>query len=532
VSNSGTAANAFAINGTLINSVFFDNFGGGQATIGASGTLNGTGSVRNRDSATLTNAGTIAIAVDNGATLNSTGALLSGLTNSGVANIAGQLLGAVSNSGTMTLTGMTTGIGAVTQTASGSFNLGGFSTSIGSLAGSGAMNLGAGTVTLGGDGSSTSFAGVISGSGGLIKTGSGRFTLAGINTYTGETRVDAGTLVLAASGQIAGAVRNSATFTNAGTVSGGVINSGDLTSAGTITGALTNNVGGTASLSGVMSGPILNSGLITLTGATTGIGAVSQTDTGSFDLAGFDTAIGNLAGSGAIALGMGTLTLGTIDAPTSFSGVISGSGGLIKTGSLGLLLDGANTYTGLTTVSEGSLVIGESGSLAGSVLNDADLVNGGTIGGLVTNSGTFLNANRILGGLTNTGTVELAGQIDGAVLNNGSITNVASAIVLGQFTQEADGSLDLAGFNSSFGSLAGGGTVALGSGFLMVGADNSSSTFGGVIAGTGGVVKVGTGTFTVTGVNTYSGETRVDAGTLVIGEADAASPMMASATGT
>jgi autotransporter-associated beta strand protein len=70
---------------------------------------------------------------------------------------------------------------------------------VGSIASSGtdgAINLGANTLTTGGNNASTSYGGNINGTGGLTKTGSGTLTLTGSNTYTGRTTVSQGTLLL------------------------------------------------------------------------------------------------------------------------------------------------------------------------------------------------------------------------------------------------------------------------------------------------------------------------------------------------
>ena len=56
--------------------------------------------------------------------------------------------------------------------------------------------LGGAQLTTGGDGTSTTFSGVVSGAGSLVKTGAGTFTLTNANTYTGSTTVNAGTLAL------------------------------------------------------------------------------------------------------------------------------------------------------------------------------------------------------------------------------------------------------------------------------------------------------------------------------------------------
>src|SRR5215475_3557332 len=85
---------------------------------------------------------------------------------------------------------------------------------IGSLTGSGNVTLGVGTLTTGNDNTNTAFSGVISGAGGLTKIGNGTFSLTGINTYTGPTTVNGGTL--AVNGSIAGSV-----FVNNGGTLGG-----------------------------------------------------------------------------------------------------------------------------------------------------------------------------------------------------------------------------------------------------------------------------------------------------------------------
>jgi autotransporter-associated beta strand protein len=90
-------------------------------------------------------------------------------------------------------------------------------------------------------------------------------------------------------------------------------------------------------------------------------------------------AIGSLSGSGIVLLGGQTLTVGSNNFNTTFSGVIEESGGLTKTGTGTLTLTGANTYTVTTTLTAGVLkVANRSGSATGT---GAVTVTGGTFGG-------------------------------------------------------------------------------------------------------------------------------------------------------
>src|SRR5262249_31212373 len=84
------------------------------------------------------------------------------------------------------------------------------------------------------------------------------------------------------------------------------------------------------------------------------------------------------------------------------------------------------------------------------------------------------------------------------------------------FTIAFGATLDLNGFGQTVGSLAGAGTVTLGSATLAAGGDNTTTTFSGIMSGTGGLIKTGAGTLTLSGAHTYSGGTAINAGTLAI----------------
>ncbi|GAA0649545.1 hypothetical protein GCM10009424_27760 [Sphingomonas ursincola] len=489
----------------------------GTLALSSGGTI--VGAVDN--GASFASAGNVRGQVTNRASLTSTGRLDGGLVNAatGIANLSGVWNGAISNAGTVRLSGLTSGNVAFNQQGSGLFDLAGSFASIGSLAGSGSVQLGSGLLQLGRSNASTSFAGVISGSGGLEKEGTGTFTLTGANSFTGRTLVSGGTLVLASGASLAGSVTNNAVFTNAGTVANGVINNGALVSTGSLNGSLVNNAGATASLSGAFSGNLINRGTVNLTGTTIGIGELSLATGAVFNLGGFATTIGNLTGGGGtVALGSGTLTLGSGTGSQTFDGMITGSGGLTKVSASTFSLSGAQGYTGLTTVNGGTLILGSNASLAGGVLNNARFTNAGRVSGLVTNIATLESTGALNAGLVNaTGaSARIRGILAGSVTNAGTITLTGAISGIGAVTQEATGTFDLGGFGTSIGSLAGSGAVILGAAPLTTGGDNGSSTFAGTVSGDGGIVKTGTGTFVLSGANSYAGLTTVSQGVLSV----------------
>ena len=200
---------------------------------------------------------------------------------------------------------------------------------------------GTSSLTVALDGATNEFGGVISGTGALGVDGNGLIqTLTGINTYTGGTSIIKGTLALTGAGALAA------------------------------------------------------TGALALTSST----AV-------FDMSGVtgDRTIGDLSGvtGSSVVLGAQGLTVGTAN-DTSFAGIISGVGGtLTKAGTGMLALGGVNTFTGLTTLSGGTLQV--NGSLAGALTaqTGTTLQGTGSIGGVVTmNDGSTLAAGNSPGTLT------------------------------------------------------------------------------------------------------------------------------------
>lgn len=194
---------------------------------------------------TVTNAG-VTLAV--GGVLS--GAAAAGLTKAGMGSLIVSAPNTYTgpttiNEGTLQLggaNGVPSG-SAVTVAGGATFDLNNFSDAIGSLAGAGNVNLGSGSLSVGSANTSTTFSGVVRGSGGLTKLGTGTLTLSGDNVYTGVTAVTAGALlvngsqpssnVTVASGAILGGAGTVGTITAAGTVSPGgpgtaMLQSGDV----------------------------------------------------------------------------------------------------------------------------------------------------------------------------------------------------------------------------------------------------------------------------------------------------------------
>lgn len=94
-------------------------------------------------------------------------------------------------------------------------------------------------------------------------------------------------------------------------------------------------------------------------------------------------------------------------------------------------------------------------------------------------------------------------------------------------TLHKSGLLQLGTFNDTVGSIAGAGNISVASGgSLVVGRNDQSTTFSGVMSGTGRLQKVGAGTLTLRGTNSYTGETALSEGTLMVHGSIAASSLL------
>lgn len=285
--------------------------------------------------------------------------------------------------------------------------------------------------------SDTDFGGVIeNGSGSVILTkgGVGTLTLSGANTFTGGTNIKNGSIV------ISGGDNRLAT--------GGSVVLGDVATSGKLV-IGTSAVARTQTLAGL---------------TTTGLG-------------------GNVVG--AHAADNSTLTLNIASGTNVFDGTLGGAGAnenmltLTKTGAGTLTLSGANTYSGPTTLTQGTLQIGVNpvGSITSSAIGTGTLTfNGGTIssdGGTARSIGNAVTftGNAGLGNATNNGTLTFTNSLDlggsartitvnSDVQLDGSFTNSAATSGL---TKAGAGTLTINSANTSFGGTNGfsitGGTV-------------------------------------------------------------------------
>ncbi len=456
------------------------------------------------------------------------------------------------------------------------------------------------------------YAGNMSGSGALTVTGGGNVTLSGTNTYAGGTTVSAGTLTgtttsvqgaitnnaavvfdQATSGTYAGVMSGTGSLTKTGsgtviltndnsygggtTINGGVLQLGNGGTSGSITGnvvvngadsLLAFNRSDTVTFAGDISGAggimLMGPGTVKLTGNNTftggtaiGGGIVQASSDAAFGAAGTTLRIGGGATVQALAsfisdravslLAMGG-TFDTGDNTLTLQGPITGVGSLTKTGAGTLILTGANSYGGGTTVEAGT-VQGNTTSLQGAIVNNATVVfdqgTSGTYAGVMSGTGALIKtgagnltltaANSYIGGTTVSGgtltgnTTSLQGNITNNATvafdqaTNGTYGGILSG--LGALVKSGTGNLTLTGANSYAGGTTVNGGTLTGTTSSLQGSilnnatvafnQGANGTYGGAMSGSGALVKNGTGALTLAGINTYGGGTTVNAGVLI-----------------
>ncbi|MBI2512681.1 MAG: autotransporter-associated beta strand repeat-containing protein [Opitutae bacterium] len=575
LSGTNTYLGGTTINAGLINFSSADNLGAGAITLDGGGLQWAPGNTADVSSR-LTDLGSSGATFDTNGNNVSFASALSGtgsLTKTGSGTLT--LAGTNTYTGATALNGGLVNFASFASLGSGSITIngGGLQWATGNTTDLTASSrydrvVGAAGATFDTNGNNVSFSSALSGTGGLIKAGSGTLTLAADNTYSGGTTINAGTLQLGSGG-------------STGSVSGNIVDNGNLTFNRSDAVTLSNLISGSGTVTQSGSGTLTLSTANTYTGGTVlnagtlGLGTNNAIGTGTLTINGGNlravgsarTLANNVVLSGDFTLGRLTNLAGNIaltknitltsanpdtgSATTStLSGIISGNYGITfadGTNPIGaIVLSGANTYTGNTTLQSGTLTLAHSLALQNSTFN----YSGGSLGFGALTSATF-------GGLAGTQSLALTNASSGAVAltvggNNASTTYSGVLSGAGSLTKNGSGTLSLSGTNTfsggttinaglvnftaadNFGSgaltLNGGGLqwatgstadisshlASLGSSGATFNTNGNNVTFASALTGSGSLTKTGSGTLTLSAANTYTGNTTVAGGTLAL----------------
>ena len=393
-----------------------------------------------------------------------------------------------------------------------------------------------GTTTLNNISRTITISGAIDGAAALavkVTAGTG-WTFTGVNTFTSALTITSGTLTIGGAGSL-----------NSGNYGGAIANSGTFTYASSAAQALSGAISGAGPLNKSGSGTLTLSGANTYSGTTTitagtlklgaaggmpsgnGKGILNIVSPGVFDVAGLTGSADGVTGNGVVtnSTGTGTLNVGSAGTNSAFTGLILNTSAplnLTKSGAGTFTISGANTYSGVTTVSAGTLQLGADNTIpagssvivangatldmnslndtiaalsgAGSVINNnATLtINGNAnlpagqnfngyscIAGMLSGSGTFVKAG--------THAMALRGDnsaYGGPITFSGGTLSVGAAanrLPAGMALSVPSGALfQLDANNQTVATLNGSGSVNLGGGILTLD-QNGSDTFNGVI---------------------------------------------------
>lgn len=374
----------------------------------------------------------------------------------------------------------------------------------------------------------------------VTKSGDGDTYFLSDNTYQGLTTISAGNLRLG-NGGTSGSVAGNINISNP--TAGLIFNRSDMYTYG---------------------GTVSGDGTLTQAGPSYLILTADNTITGDTIISAGTLELGNGGTSGSVAgniINNSNLVFNRSDIST-YGGIISGTGSVVQVGTGRQILTGDSNYNGGTTITSGTLQLGNggtSGSITGNILNNSALVfnrsdtliYGNVISGsgtltqagpgtlILTNSNTYGGGTTISAGTLQIGNGAASGSVVGDIVDNSALAFDRSDIFTyggivsgsGTLTQKGAGTLILNGNNTYSGltnivagilQIGDGGTTGSVVGDIVDNAAlvfNRSDTlnYGGNISGTGTMTQAGAGTLILAGNNTYNGLTTVASGILQIG---------------
>jgi autotransporter-associated beta strand protein len=305
--------------------------------------------------------------------------------------------------------------------------------------------------------------------------------------------------------------------------------------------AITKEGNGTLVLTGAstFSGDLtISAGTVTMEGTLND--SVDVVNSGTYDVDATDT-IQSLSGAGDVQIATGViLTFGDASNYT-LSGDISGAGSIVKEGNGTQILSGTNTYTGDTTINDGTLNVSSSGTLAATTdvtvaegaiydVDSTDTIqslsgsgnveiatsqtltfgdgNDKTISGVISGAGNLTKVGA--GTLTLSGDNTFSGDLTisaGTVTMEGTLADTVDVLNSGTYDVDATDTIN---------SLSGSGAVQIDTGVTLTTGDAGSDEISGVISGAGNLTKAGAGTLTLSGDNTFSGDLTISAGTVTM----------------
>jgi len=537
----GTGSGVLTVNGSLFqtrNATIGQSVGSNGTVTVTSGTwLNNASGIGNEIQGYLEvgGSGTGSLTIDNGGYVTVSGTFSRGANGTFALNQGGtlQIGSADGNNNPFTTASGTSGV------------------LVGDLNYAGTLKFAQNTNGIGGSNVST-YGNVLSGSGDLIKTGTGTLNLTGNNSYTGGTKIEAGRISLGSANAIGttGTISFSTTGTGPGALQFTATNTTDYSS------RFSNAANQKYAVDTNGQDVTLASDLTSVGGSFTKFGAGSATLTGANTFTTGSVAAGTLIGTVNSLATTGTFGVATGGelrfnqaSSGTWAGALAGSGTYTKLGAGALTLTGSTSNTnGTLLVSEGS-VIGTTNTIRRPVTNNAQVTfnqtTSGTYASIMSGSGSLTKLGSgtvtLSGANTYSGdTTVSAGSLVGTTASlQGDITNNAAVTInnpttgtyagvmtgAGSLTKLGAGSVTLTGANT----FSGGTTVSAGS---LIGDTTSlqgnilnnaaltfnqatDGTYAGNISGSGSLTKLGNGAVTLSGTSTHSGGTTVTAGSLI-----------------